>query len=139
MFSSVHHIAIICSNFEISKDFYTRILGFQIIRETFREDRKSWKLDLRLSDEIQIELFSFPATPVRLSHPEACGLRHLAFRVRDLKRVLSHLETHAVAFEPPRTDEQTGKRFTFFSDPDGLPLEIYEEPSISSPLKTSRS
>jgi glyoxylase I family protein len=126
MFSAVHHIAMICSDYEVSKDFYVRVLGFDIISENFREDRKSYKLDLRMANGIQLELFSFPHPPKRVSRPEACGLRHLAFAVSRLEDAISHLSRHGIHCESIRTDEFTGRRFTFFADPDGLPLELYE-------------
>ncbi|MGL5922396.1 SMU1112c/YaeR family gloxylase I-like metalloprotein [Chroococcidiopsis sp.] len=122
----VHHVAIICSDYERSKKFYTEILGFSIIEETFRAARNSYKLDLRVSDRVQIELFSFPAPPSRPSQPEACGLRHLAFAVHDLDRAVTELNSQGVQVEDIRIDEITGKRFTFFQDPDNLPLELYE-------------
>lgn len=125
-FSSIHHIAIICSNYELSKHFYTKILKLKIINETYRTERKSYKLDLLVNEQVQIELFSFDNPPKRPSHPEACGLRHLAFRVNNLKQVLEYLQTHNIQYEPVRIDEHSGKSFTFFSDPDGLPLELYE-------------
>jgi glyoxylase I family protein len=122
---NIHHIAIICSNYEVSKRFYTEILGLTIVRETYRAERNSYKLDLELNG-IQLELFSFPNPPERPSYPEARGLRHLAFAVNDLDGFVKQLEAHHIQVEPMRTDELTGKRFTFFSDPDGLPLELYE-------------
>lgn len=122
----VHHIAIIASNYAKSKDFYHRILGFQIIHEAYRQERDSYKLDLRVDDYTQIELFSFPNPPSRPSTPEACGLRHLAFKVYDLTVAIRQLHNHGVECEPIRVDEFTGKRFTFFKDPDNLPLELYE-------------
>ena len=124
--TGVHHVAIICSNYERSKQFYTEVLGFSIIEETFRVARNSYKLDLRVSDTVQIELFSFPAPPSRPSKPEACGLRHLAFAVDDLDRAVTELNSQGVQVEDIRIDEITGKRFTFFQDPDNLPLELYE-------------
>lgn len=124
--TGVHHVAIICSNYEQSKKFYTEVLGFPIIEETFRAARNSYKLDLRVSDKVQIELFSFPTPPPRPSKPEACGLRHLAFAVDDLDRAVTELISQGVQVEDIRIDEITGKRFTFFQDPDNLPLEIYE-------------
>ena len=122
----VHHIAIICSNYEVSKHFYSQVLGFPILNEAYREARKSYKLDLRVSKTAQIELFSFASPPKRPSTPEACGLRHLAFRVNNLEEVIAHLVGQGVECEPIRIDEFTNKRFTFFKDPDDLPLELYE-------------
>lgn len=123
----LHHIAIICSDYERSKDFYTKILGLRVLAETWRAARKSWKLDLALSDQYVIELFSFPEPPPRPSHPEACGLRHLAFAVDDLSAQVAALQAKGIHPEPIRIDDLTGKRFTFFADPDGLPLELYEQ------------
>jgi glyoxylase I family protein len=123
---SVHHIAIICSNYERSKIFYTHVLGFSIVKETYRVGRDSYKLDLALNNLYIIELFSFPHPPARPSGPEATGLRHLAFSVEDIVASIAALEQKGVACEPIRVDELTGKRFTFFADPDGLPLELYE-------------
>lgn len=123
---SIHHIALICSDYEISKKFYTEILGLKIIREVYREERKSYKLDLALNGNYIIELFSFPNPPKRVSQPEAAGLRHLAFEVENLEKAIKDLNSNNVGTEPIRIDEFTGKRFTFFSDPDGLPLELYE-------------
>jgi glyoxylase I family protein len=122
----IHHIAIICSNYERSKHFYVDILGFEIIHETFREARNSYKLDLQVGNGSAIELFSFPDPPLRVNNPEACGLRHLAFAVDDLDEAVADLNAHDIAVEPIRVDEITGKRFTFFRDPDDLPLEIYQ-------------
>ncbi|BBD60213.1 glyoxalase/bleomycin resistance protein/dioxygenase [Nostoc sp. HK-01] len=124
--SGIHHIAIICSNYEQSKKFYVNVLGFAIIKETFRAERNSYKLDLRINDHTQIELFSFPNTPKRLSNPEACGLRHLAFCVENIEETVVYLKLHNIEIENIRIDEITGKKFTFFQDPDNLPLEIYE-------------
>ena len=121
-----HHVAIIASDYWASKDFYARILGLEIVAEVHRADRDSYKLDLKLADGTQIELFSFPDPPKRPSYPEACGLRHLAFEVADVADAVSDLEGQGVTVEPVRIDEFTGKRFTFFKDPDGLPLELYE-------------
>ncbi len=122
----IHHVAIICSDYEKSKHFYVDILGFSIIQETFRAARNSYKLDLKVGSQDVIELFSFPAPPPRPSNPEACGLRHLAFEVDAVDESVSYLKSKGVEVEPIRIDEITGKRFTFFKDPDGLPLEIYE-------------
>jgi glyoxylase I family protein len=124
--SKIHHIAIICSNYKRSKNFYVNLLGFSIIQETYRAERDSYKLDLRVGDRDQIELFSFPHPPQRPSQPEACGLRHLAFEVENLTESVQDLESKGIEVEPIRVDEITGKRFTFFKDPDNLPLEIYE-------------
>jgi glyoxylase I family protein len=124
--SGIHHIAIIASDYARSKRFYTEVLGLQILAEAYRSERDSWKLDLRVADGVQIELFSFPSPPPRVSRPEACGLRHLAFVVADLDQAVADLSEHSVSAEPIRVDEYTGKRFTFFADPDGLPLELYE-------------
>ncbi|SHF32666.1 VOC family protein [Pedobacter caeni] len=127
MLSKVHHIAIICTDYNISKAFYTDVLGLTIMREVYREERKSYKLDLALNGEYIIELFSFPDPPERPSRPEAAGLRHLAFEVDDLDSVVATLKQKAVASEPIRIDEFTGKRFTFIADPDQLPIEFYEK------------
>lgn len=126
MLNSVHHIAIIAGDYERSKKFYTETLGLHIIAEVYREERDSWKLDLALNGHYIIELFSFPGAPARPSRPEAIGLRHLAFSVTDLDQEVASLTSKGVSCEAIRTDPYTGKRFTFFSDPDGLPLELYE-------------
>lgn len=123
---SIHHVAIICSDYETSKHFYVDILGFSIIQETFRAARNSYKLDLRVGNGDAIELFSFPNPPQRVNNPEACGLRHLAFEVDNMDESVSYLQSKGVEVEAIRIDEITKKRFTFFKDPDGLPLEIYE-------------
>ena len=125
MLDAVHHVAIICSDYERSKRFYAEILGLPIIREVWRAERQSWKCDLRVGSA-QIELFSFPNPAARPSRPEAQGLRHLAFSVAALEPVIEHLQSHNIVVEPIRLDQHTGKRFTFFADPDGLPLELYE-------------
>ncbi len=126
LLGGMHHVAIIASDYDRSRRFYHELLGLPILAETLRAERHSWKLDLALPDGSQLELFSFPAPPPRPSRPEACGLRHLAFRVQALDPVIAHLERHGVAVEPVRVDELTGSRFTFFAAPDGLPLELYE-------------
>lgn len=128
MFSirSIHHVAIICSDYTLSKAFYTDILRFQVVGEVYRAERDSYKLDLSVNGHYQIELFSFPEPPERLSRPEARGLRHLAFEVVDLDEAVAHLQQHSIVTEEIQVDEYTGKRFVFFSDPDGLPLEFYE-------------
>lgn len=122
----IHHIAIICSDYERSKRFYTEVLGFSIIQETFRAQRNSYKLDLRVGEKQQIELFSFANPPERINNPEACGLRHLAFEVDDIEQTVLELKSKGVEVENIRIDDITDKRFTFFKDPDALPLEIYE-------------
>ena len=124
--NKVHHIAIICSDYQKSKEFYTDILGFTIEQEVYREKRESYKLDLFLNGEYIIELFSFPNPPKRPSRPESAGLRHLAFEVDDIQKSKSYLESKGIKVEEIRTDEFTGRKFTFFSDPDDLPLELYE-------------
>jgi glyoxylase I family protein len=124
--NKIHHIAIICSEYEKSKLFYTEILGLQIVREVYREERKSYKLDLALNGEYCIELFSFPNPPERPSKPEARGLRHLAFAVEDLDQTVAFLNSKSIYVEPIRIDEFTDKRFTFIADPDNLPIEFYE-------------
>ncbi len=127
LLKSIHHIAIICSDYKVSKKFYTGVLGLEILAEHYRTERQSYKLDLALGDQYVIELFSFPNPPKRTSKPEAAGLRHLAFAVSDLEKAIQHLKENGIETEPIRVDEFTSKRFTFFSDPDGLPLEFYEE------------
>ena len=124
--SSVHHIAIICSDYTISKKFYTEKLGLSIVREVYREARDSYKLDLALGEQYIIELFSFPNPPTRPSRPEACGLRHLAFQVKNIEETVRQLTAVNIDSEPIRIDEFTGKKFTFIADPDDLPIEFYE-------------
>jgi glyoxylase I family protein len=121
-----HHVAVICRDYARSKDFYTRVLGLAVIAENFRAERGSWKLDLAVPGGGQVELFSFPEVPERPSRPEAAGLRHLAFAVADVEAEAAALERKGVTVEPVRVDPYTGNRFTFFKDPDGLPLELYE-------------
>lgn len=122
----LHHIAIICSDYSKSKKFYTDILGFTIDKEIYREERQSYKLDLSLNDQYLIELFSFPNPPLRPSRPEARGLRHIAFGVRDLTATIAYLEAKDIPVEEVRVDEFTNKQFTFIADPDDLPIEFYE-------------
>ena len=124
--SSVHHIAIICSEYAISKAFYTEKLGLSVVREVYREARDSYKLDLALGEQYIIELFSFPNPPTRPSRPEACGLRHLAFQVKNIEETVRQLAAVNIDSEPIRIDEFTGKKFTFIADPDDLPIEFYE-------------
>src|SRR4051812_2385012 len=122
----VHHIAIICSDYQKSKHFYTEVLGLKAVREVYREVRQSYKLDLEVNGHYQIELFSFPGPPARPSRPEAAGLRHLAFEVDNVEDAKQEIEKRGVVVEDIRVDEFTQKRFTFFADPDGLPIELYE-------------
>lgn len=126
MLKRIHHVAIICSDYAVSRRFYVETLGLRVLAEHYREDRESYKLDLALPDGSQLELFSFPDPPPRPSYPEARGLRHLAFEVDNVARFRAELEARGVAVEQVRTDEYTGRRFVFFADPDGLPLELYE-------------
>ena len=123
----VHHIAIICSDYQRSKQFYCEVLGLKILQEVFRKERNSYKLDLEVGGQYQIELFSFPDPPIRPSRPEATGLRHLAFEVGNVEEAAQHIQSYDISTEPIRIDEFTGKRFTFFADPDGLPIEFYEK------------
>jgi glyoxylase I family protein len=123
----VHHIAIICSDYIQSKLFYTDILGFTVVNETYRMERQSYKLDLALNGDYIIELFSFPEPPQRVSHPEAAGLRHLAFETNDIDADVMYLRNKNIVVEDIRVDEITGKKFTFFSDPDQLPIELYQK------------
>lgn len=126
MLLRIHHAAIICSDYEASKRFYAEVLGLRVLAEHWRAARRSWKCDLALPDGSQVELFSFEGAPPRPSYPEARGLRHLAFAVADVTAFKAALEARGVAVEPIRVDEYTGRRFTFFADPDELPLEVYE-------------
>lgn len=127
LFNGIHHTAIICSDYQVSKRFYTELLGLEIMNEVYREERNSWKLDLAINGSYMIELFSFPDPPPRPSRPEAAGLRHLAFSVSDIEHTIERLASAGIQTEPLRIDPYTGKAFTFFSDPDGLPLEIYQQ------------
>lgn len=131
MLQAIHHVAIICSDYSRSKHFYQQVLGLKIIAENYREDRQSWKLDLQLPNGAQLELFSFVDAPPRPSRPEAQGLRHLCFAVADVKATTAWLTAKGVAVEPIRVDPYTGAEFTFFADPDGLPLEIYQQPVLT--------
>lgn len=126
MLKGIHHVAIICGDYSRSKAFYTQVLGLKVIAENYRQARNSYKLDLALPDGSQVELFSFNGAPTRPSFPEAQGLRHLAFKVDDINQVVQHLQQHGVEVEPIRVDEYTNRQYTFFSDPDGLPLELYQ-------------
>lgn len=127
MLQGIHHVALIASDYARSRHFYTEVLGLRVLHEVYREQRDSWKLDLALPDGTQLELFSFPAPPPRPSRPEAQGLRHLAFRVDDLDAAATRLTAAGTPCEPIRVDEYTGRRYTFFADPDDLPLELYED------------
>ncbi|HWJ77731.1 MAG TPA: VOC family protein [Niallia sp.] len=124
--NDIHHIAIICSNYEVSKNFYVNILGFKPCLEVYREERDSYKLDLMINDVYKIELFSFPNPKERPSYPEACGLRHLALEVDNIEEAIQSLQAHHINVEDVRIDPFTQKKFTFFADPDGLPIELYE-------------
>ena len=124
--SNVHHIAIIVSDYALSRDFYVNKLGFPIIRENYRPEKNDWKLDLKLNETTELEIFAPKDPPKRLSYPEACGLRHLAFHTEHIEETVKELEDKGILCEPIRIDEFTGKKMTFFSDPDGLPLEIHE-------------
>ena len=134
MLLRLHHAAIICADYAASRHFYVEVLGLAVVAENLRAARQSMKLDLALPDGSQIELFSFPSPPPRPSRPEACGLRHLAFAVADLDAAVLRLQGHGVDVEPVRVDEFTARRFTFFADPDGLPLELYEVGPPVSPI-----
>lgn len=123
----IHHAAIICSDYKRSKHFYTQVLDLPIIEENYREERDSYKLDLAVGEHGQIELFSFPNPPERVTNPEARGLRHLAFSVSDIEKEVGLLKERGIEMMPIRVDEYTGKKFVFFFDPDGLPLELYEQ------------
>ncbi len=123
----IHHVAIICSDYKKSKEFYIEKLGFEIENEVYREERDSYKLDLKVAGIYQIELFSFPNPPERVNAPEARGLRHLAFEVDNLEETVTEFNKKGIETEPVRIDEITGKKFTFFKDPDNLPLEVYEK------------
>lgn len=126
MLKRIHHVALICSDYEVSKHFYVEILGLTVMAEHYRVERDSYKLDLLLPDGSQLELFSFPHPPLRPSRPEARGLRHLAFAVDDVALCKQVLEAKGIEVEAIRVDETTQRRYTFFADPDGLPLELYE-------------
>lgn len=125
--NSVHHVALICSDYAKSLRFYTEVLGLRVLAEHYREQRRSYKTDLAIDDHYVLELFSFPDPPRRLTRPEAAGLRHLAFEVSNLDASVTGLEQAGVSHEAVRVDEYTGKRFVFFQDPDGLPIELYEQ------------
>jgi len=124
--NSVHHIAIIVSNIEKAREFYIKKLGFEAIRENYRKERDDWKLDIRVDEHTELEIFAEKNPPKRVNRPEACGLRHLAFRVESVEETVKELDEIGIECEPIRTDTYTGEKMTFFFDPDGLPLEIHE-------------
>jgi len=124
--SAIHHIAIIVSDYAVSRDFYVNKLGFSVIRENYREDKKDWKLDLQVNPTTELEIFAPENPPKRLSYPEACGLRHLAFATENIEEAVRELQSKGIECEPIRTDTFTGRKMTFFADPDGLPLELHE-------------
>lgn len=127
MLNKIHHIAIICSDYEKSKNFYTEILELDVINEVYRKERESYKLDLGLNGEYVLELFSFPNPPKRISNPEASGLRHLCFEVDNIEEAINIIRNKGIKTEEIRIDELTGKKFCFFQDPDSLPIEFYEK------------
>ena len=122
----IHHVAILTNEYERSKAFYTKVLGFVILKETYREERKSYKLDLAINGQYQVELFSFPEYKERASFPEQKGLRHLAFSVDNIEQSVAELISKGVEVQGIRVDEITNKKFCFFYDPNGQPLELYE-------------
>ena len=124
--SAIHHIAIIVSDYPRSKDFYVNKLGFSVIRENYRPDKGDWKLDLRINDDTELEIFGVANPPARVTRPEAAGLRHLAFRVENIEKTAAELKALGIPVEPIRMDSFSGRKFTFFADPDGLPLELHE-------------
>lgn len=124
--SRIHHIAIIVSDYEVSKDFYVNKLGFQIVRENFRPERNDWKLDLKINETTELEIFGVKNPPARVTRPEAAGLRHLAFFTDNIEKIVAELKEKGIVTEPIRVDEFSGKKFTFFADPDGLPIELHE-------------
>ena len=124
--SQIHHIAIIVSDYEASKDFYVNKLGFQIVRENYRPERNDWKLDLKVNETTELEIFGVKNPPARVTRPEAAGLRHLAFFTDNIEETVTELKEKGIVTEPIRVDEFSGKKFTFFADPDGLPIELHE-------------
>ena len=124
--SQIHHIAIIVSDYEASKDFYVNKLGFQIVRENYRPERNDWKLDLKVNETTELEIFGVKNPPARVTRPEAAGLRHLAFFTDNCEETVAELKENGIVTEPIRVDEFSGKKFTFFADPDGLPIELHE-------------
>lgn len=124
--NSVHHIAIIVSDIDKAREFYIEKLGFEVARENYRKERDDWKLDLRVDEHTELEIFTEKNPPKRVNRPEACGLRHLAFQVESVDEMVKELTEIGIECEPIRTDSYTGEKMTFFFDPDGLPLEIHE-------------
>ncbi len=124
--SNLHHVAIIVSDYAVSRDFYVNKLGFSIIRENYRPKKNDWKLDLKLNETVELEIFAPKDPPKRLSYPEACGLRHLAFHTENIEETVKELNEKGIVCETIRIDSITGKKMTFFSDPDGLPIELHE-------------
>lgn len=124
--SSIHHIAIIVSDIEKAREFYVQKLGFEVIRENYRAERGDWKLDLRVDEHTELEIFAEKSSPQRVNRPEACGLRHLAFRVESVEETVKELKSLGIECEPVRFDTYTKDKMTFFHDPDGLPIEIHE-------------
>ena len=124
--SQIHHIAIIVSDYEASKDFYVNKLGFQIVRENYRPERNDWKLDLKVNETTELEIFGVKNPPGRVTRPDAAGLRHLAFFTDNIEETVAELKEKGIVTEPIRVDEFSGKKFTFFADPDGLPIELHE-------------
>ena len=124
--SVIHHVAIIVSDYEVSKDFYVNKLGFPVIRENYRPQKDDWKLDLRVNDTTELEIFGVKNPPERVTNPEAAGLRHLALHTSDIEPDAAELEANGISVEPIRVDEFSNRKFTFFADPDGLPIELHE-------------
>ena len=125
--NAIHHVAIIVSDIQAARDFYVHKLGFEVVRENYREQREDWKLDLKIGDgAVELEIFAESNPPKRVNLPEACGLRHLAFRVEDVEKTVAELKELGIECEPIRYDTYTDKKMTFFFDPDGLPLELHE-------------
>jgi glyoxylase I family protein len=125
--NQIHHVSLICSNIERSKKFYTDVVGLSIMQEIYRSDKDSYMIDLGLNGHFILELFTFPNSPSRITQPEACGLRHLAFEVSDIELAVSNLKENGVETEEIKLDEHTGKHYVFFKDPDQLPIELYQK------------
>ena len=125
MLNAIHHVAILVKDYQRSRHFYVDLLGFRVIRENWRPEKQDWKLDLAVG-ELELEIFSAPGAPERPTRPEALGLRHLAFRVQSVAETAAELNALGIETEPIRIDEFSNRPFTFFRDPDGLPLELHE-------------